>query len=101
MLLSITCFASESNKAKYETAARTAANAALIQSGYEADFAKVKDASKNIIIKWAKDNSLHTVLSTTVFVGNVVYKERLRIRTGNVVFIGTPKKVEATWTLQF
>lgn len=101
MLISITCFANESDKAKYETAVRTAANAALIQSGYEADFAKVKDATKGLVIKWAKDNSLHTALSTTVFVGNVIYRQRLRVRTGNVVFIGTPKKVEATWSLQF
>jgi len=86
---------------KYDQAIRTATDAAFKQSGYEADFSKVKDASKRIVMKWATDNGLKTTVAAIGFIIPVAYNKKIRFRTGNVVFRGEKNKAEATWTIQF
>lgn len=97
MFLTVTSFAGS----KYDAAIRTATDAAFKQSGYEADFNRVKEASRQRLLKWAKDNSLASTAAVIGFVAPIVYYKKIRVRTGNVVFKGEATKVEAAWTLQF
>lgn len=85
----------------YTEALKTSANAALKQSGLEADFFKVKSAANTRAKKFIKYNGLETPAAVIGFMVPVLYKKRVRVKTGDFIFTGTNNGVNATWTLQF
>ena len=85
----------------YKPAIKSATEAALIQSGLEADFFKVQTALLNKANKWVYKNGLTNVVAVGSAVVPVLLYKKVRVRTGKFIFEGRPNKVEGLFQLQF
>lgn len=86
---------------KYKEAIHTASEAALKQSGLESDFIKITKASEKETKLWMRKQGLEPVATLLMFAVPIVYNKKVRLKSGNIILIGSEHKVEATWTLQF
>lgn len=93
--------ANELDNPRYDQALATAKEAALRQSGYDADFKRMIKYGEDRTKKYFKDNSLEvvTILATTAYTS--VYKKQMRFRYGPFTFTAKTNSVQALYTFQF
>lgn len=101
LLLFISTLAYGADTTKYNTAIKTAAHAAAKQSGLEADFLKVRDASNKSVNKWVRNKGLQVPFTVVSFVAPIVYKKQIRIHTGDFTFKARQNKITLDWQVQF
>ena len=86
---------------KYKEAVKVSTNAALKQSGLEGDFFTVRKATEKAAKKWARENHLEIPLTVISFVAPVVYKQKLKVKSGDFTFNLTTDKLAVDWAFSF
>lgn len=86
---------------KYDHAIKVSAEAFAKQVGLEGDFIKVKGASTKAVKKWAIQNGLSVPLTAISFVAPVIYKRKVRIKTGNFVFNANANNIQLDWKISY
>lgn len=101
LVLTLYTYSIDSNNSQYKSAIRTATEAAAKQSGWEADFGRVRQKTTDKAKLFAKEHGLHQVAAVVAFAAPVVTKQRIRVRSGNFLITGTNNKAEILWTIGF
>ena len=86
---------------KYDTATKTAIQAAYKQSGYEDKANTVKEVSTAKGFKFIKDNGLSSVVAIGSAIVPVILNKKIDIHTGNFVLSGSSDKKEVDWMFHF
>ena len=86
---------------QYDQAIKTSILAAAKQSGLEADFLKVRNASNKALVKWARKNGLDVPLTVISFTAPVIIRQQIKLRTGDFTFKCDRNKVNLDWQIQF
>lgn len=101
LLITLLSLSQAEANSKYKEAIKTATRAALKQSGLEADFIKVRKTTETKAQTWVRENDLETPASVVTFVVPIIYKEKVRVRSGDFIFEGDKSKLLLKFDLQF